>query len=239
MISKLTGRIVLAVLVGLGIFLAGRASVHVDDEQLRQELAEWRASTKQLAGWWVELFRRNAASDVRVAALETTNAQLRRSADRHVASADTAAAAADAFARLRAAATNPRDSLLACAGEVTALRSSCSELRSANADLRSLVANDSSVKQEFRGQIAGLLEGHQRDSTAIAGGRTLLGKLEKQVRGCRIPWVRFPCPELLGGLELSHLTLDAGVAMPVDLGPFRIRLFVTKEIATLRPPKTP
>lgn len=224
-------------LAGLAVgFLGGRASVHLDDEQIRQELADYRSSLKTLSLYWLDLWKRFAERGEKIVEAERRGARARSQADRHLASADSAKAIADAAEGELAGAKTMEDLLRSALVALGARGTECKQCRSANDSLKSAAREDSTAKTELRGQLAELIGGHERDSTAIATGKTLIGKLERQVRGCRVPILKFPCPEPMGGLEVTNMTFDAGLAMPVDLGPFRVRFFVTKQVAKLRNP---
>ena len=229
-----TGWVIAGVLLLVVGFFAGRSSVHLDDAKLQQQLADYRASLKSLAASWTEIWKRHAADSVRISAAEARGGQARAAAARHMASADSAKESADQAELELAASRTAQDSLDHALQALKARGVECRQCRAANDSLKRGAAEDSIAKVGLRSQIADLIIGHRDDSTAVAGGAKMIGKLEKQVRGCRLPFLGFPCPEPMAGIELSHRTLDAGAALPINLGRWRVRVFVTKQIAGLK-----
>jgi len=199
-------------------FFAGRASVRIDDDQLRLELAEYRSSLHRLADSWVGTWQRLAARDQRIATLERSAAALRAQAGRHMANADTAKADADQLEAELAVATDTATKLTKTLAALAARGVECRECRAANDKLRQAARDDDSTKTELRGKVADLVQGHGDDSTAIAKGQRLIGQLEKQARGCRLPLIGFPCPRAGADYSLTTKAFSVFGGFPVRLG---------------------
>ena len=205
---KLTAWHIVAPVLGVGAFLAGRASVRVDDRKLLDSLAVYRAHRKDDAAENARM--RNALADEYSARLrsEAATVSMIESAARLVSGAAKTMVSANEKQRLA-------DSLLASlkhartAGDtITILTNACTErgnecalVRRANDSLFKAAdslsgANDESKQTiaSFRRDSATLVKRINRDSLRLRTADSLLTQFEKNARGCRIPLIDFPCP---------------------------------------------
>ena len=212
---KLTAWHIVALVLGVGAFLAGRASVRVDDPELRDSLAVYRQHRKDDA---------KALDSSRAVILATHDAAERWESEAarwqglaaaRVVVADRHRNRADSMARELANATTPEDSLRACIAEISARRSECAEVRAANADLLTAAAADDSVKRALRQETAAHLGQRTRDSTRLAEADGLVTKLQRNALGCRVPLIGMPCPTAIANYELTGKAFSFGGGVPV------------------------
>lgn len=225
--SALAASLIVAVVLFGGGFLAGRASVVPDVQELRDSLAVWRDHRKQDAAA-LDSFRLLVMDERgKFALAEAEASKWRGIAAARTTVADRHRARADSMARELADATTPEDSLKACIAEVTARRSECAEVRAANGALLAAAAADSAAKAALRRESAAHLGQRARDSTRLAEADGLIGRLEKAVGGCRVPLVGLPCPIPVAGYNVTRQELEAGAVVPFKVGRFRVGASVT------------
>lgn len=206
--------LVVIVVLAAGFF-AGRASVRVDDRELADSLAVWRDhrradaaeddSTRQLLA---------ALRDTARLALEEA-ARWRASAAARTALADRHRARGDSLALVLAGATTPEDSLRACMAEVTERRGECADLRAANGALLQAAAADSAARAAVQAENAALLLRAGRQDARLSEADGLIRKLERNVRGCRVPLIGIPCPTGLATYSTSRRAFDLGGGIPI------------------------
>jgi hypothetical protein len=215
---------VVALVVG---FLAGRASVVTDDQELRDSLAVYREHRRQDAE------ALDSSRNVILAARAMADMAEQESVKwRNIAAARQVVAnrfrdSADAAGRRLAEATTPEDSLRACIPELLARRSECAALRETNTALVVAAQQDDSVKQALRRETAAHLGQRGRDSTRLREADGLINRLEKAAGGCRIPLVGLPCPLAVAGYNVTLSRFEGGVGLPVKVGPIRGVAMVT------------
>jgi len=204
----------IAGMLGLG-FVLGRMSVRVDDQDLRDSLAVYRHDSKlnakvrdSLVG--VILVARTAR-DV----AEADAARARGAARQLTVSAGRIGARADSLERLLAFAQTPADSIPILIAACTERRMECAELRRANDSLWKAAADDSTAAVTYRTEIAAHLATRAADSTNAVRAERLIGQLEKQALGCRVPLIGFPCPTGVANYDLTAKAFSVGGGIPL------------------------
>ena len=217
-----------AALVVVGFF-AGRASVRVDDQDLRDSLAVYRSHRKDDAAENARM--RNALADEHAARVrsEAATLSLTESAARLVAGAsrtmvtanETRRRADSILASLRNART-AGDSIAILANACTERGNECALVRRANDSLfratDSLrIAGDSSSRTiaSFRRDSVTYVKRIARDSTRLAEADGLVTRLERNARGCRVPLVGFPCPTAIANYDLTSKAISFGGGFPI------------------------
>lgn len=223
---KPVGWVVIA-LLAVGAFLAGRASVVPDDQELRDSLAVWRDHRKDDATFHDSTRAVILAERERWAAAEQEGTRWRTIANARDRTITDLRQRADAASRELADATTPADSLRACMTELVLRRSECAETARQNGDLRRAAEADSTAKEALRKENAAHLGQRGRDSLRLREADGLIAKLEKAAGGCRIPLVGVPCPIPLGGYNVTRKDFEAGAVVPFKLGRFRVGASVT------------
>lgn len=212
--NKLGGWVPLLVLIALA-FIGGRFSVTGCDQKCTDSLAVYRVAKLANQAERDSMVRIISAVRVQAAAAESSAAVLRRQAQRREVVAALFGAKADSLERLLALATTPRDSARILGEACTERRNECQELRGANADLTKAASEDEKAKQAMRAEIAAHLVTRGSDSTQAVRADRLIGKLERSVRGCRLPLIGFPCPVGQLSYDLDAKALNAGVGLRV------------------------
>lgn len=210
-----SGWIVLSLLVGAAIFLTGRASVRVDDQDLRDSLAVYRHQKgidKEVRDSLVGVILvARTARDI----AETDAVRARGAARQLTASAGRIGARADSLERLLASAETPADSIPILIAACTERRLECAELRRANDSLWKAAAKDSTAKATYRTEIAAHLLTRAADSLNAVRADRNINQLEKQVLGCRVPLIGMPCPTAIANYELTGKTFSFGGGVSV------------------------
>jgi len=212
--NKVGGWVPLLVLVAVA-FIGGRASVTGCDQKCTDSLAVYRVGKVADKVERDSIIRIISAVRVQAAAAESSAAVLRRQASRREAVAALFGARADSLERLLALATTPRDSARILGEACTERRNECEELRAANGDLTKAAALDDTTKQALRVEIAAHLVTRRSDSTRAVQADRLIGKLERSVRGCRVPLISVPCPTGVLSYDLDAKALNAGLGLPL------------------------
>lgn len=208
-------KLCLAVGVLASGFLAGRMSVRVDDQGLRDSLAVYRESRVLDRA---ALDRANAAirqAAERVAVADAEADRLRVVAERSEARAAGHGRRADSLLALLPMARTAADSNAILVPACTERRQECAELRFAVDTLRGAAAEDSAAKAGLRTQLAVREEIRGRDSLALMRGERLIARLERNVRGCRVPLVATPCPAAQLSYDLTDRSFHAGAGIPL------------------------
>jgi len=209
------GWVILAVIVGGVLFLAGRASVRVDDRDLLDSLAVYRSARDVNAKTRDSLVAVILTARDQVTEAESDAARARAAARQFTAAAGRSGARADSLERLLAGALTPADSIPILIAACTERRQECAALRVANDSLFRAATEDSTAKAGLRTEIAAHLRTREADSLNAVRADRLIGQLEKQVRGCRVPLVGFPCPAALLSYDLDAAALSAGGSIPL------------------------
>lgn len=217
---RLVAALVVALVLVGGGFLAGRASVQVDDAELRHRAENYRAARDNLAKFWTDLHKRYEERGRRIDSLEVVSSALRQSAARREARADERGRRADSL-------EFAGDTLAACAER----REECRELRGALADMKEGARADDSTKRELRRQLADLREGRARDSSLALTADTLVADFEKRAGGCRIPLLGASCPVAVVDWNLTDKLLTLGPGIPFKVGRFNVTGSVSWRVA--------
>lgn len=229
------------VLIGFGVaagigFLVGRASGGVDDRELRDSLAVYRAQRTQDR---VALDSSRTRINGLAAFVATVNAEAERWRSRALASearGNVHRGKADSLLALLAIARTPQDSNAILVNACTERGLECAAIRTANAELKEAAGKDSLAKRTLREEIGVHLDQRRRDSTSLANADGLITKLAKAARGCRLPLIGLPCPEPLGSYSLDDRVIRVGGLVPVKLGRLgRVNLSVTTTIGRRTP----
>ena len=212
------GWVVIALVILGGGFLAGRASVRVDDQALRDSLAVYRHDSELQAKARDSLVLVILAARTKVDIAEGDAARARAQARQRERNAAAFGARADSLERLLASAQTPADSIPILIAACTERRLECAELRTANADLHEAIVKDSLAKAGLREEIAAHLRTRDADSTNAIRADRLIGQLEKQVLGCRLPLIGIPCPRAGADYSLTTKAVSVSGGFPVRLG---------------------
>jgi hypothetical protein len=208
-------------------FLAGRASVRVDDRELADSLAVWKEHRKQDDAVLDSTRAIVLAERARGDSAESAASHWRSIADARNRTIADLRQRADAAGRDLANATTPADSLKACMVELVLRRGECAETARQNDDLRRAAQADTAAKAALRRENAAHLTQRGRDSTRLAEADGLIVRLEKAAGGCRVPLVGLPCPLAVAGYNLTVSRFAFGGGLPVKLGPIRGVAMVT------------
>jgi len=208
------GWVLLVVLLGFG-FVAGRASVRVDDQDLRDSLAIYRHDSALQKKVRDSLVLVILAARTKVDIAEGDAARARAQARQRERNAAAFGARADSLEQLLATAQTPADSIPILIAACTERRLECAELRTANADLHEAIVKDSLAKAGLREEIAAHLRTRDADSTSAVRANRLIGQLEKQSLGCRVPLIGMPCPTAIANYELTGKAFSFGGGVPV------------------------
>jgi len=208
------GWVLLVVLLGFGFF-AGRASVRVDDQDLRDSLSIYRYTRKVDKDARDSLVRVILFARTAVDIAEGDATRARAQARQFTVSAGRFGARADSLERLLAFAKTPADSIPILLAACTERRNECADLRKANDSLFKAAADDSTAKAGLRVEIAAHLKTRDDDSANAVRADRLIGQLEKQARGCRIPFVGVPCPTAVVNYDLDAAVFQFGGGIPI------------------------
>lgn len=204
----------IAGMLGLG-FVLGRSSRGVDDQDLRDSLAVYRHDSKLNAQIQDSLRGVILAARDRVAEAEADRDRAEARARQRERNAAVFGARADSLERLLASAQTPADSIPILLAACTERRLECAELRTANADLHEAIVKDSAAKAGLREEIAAHLQARVIDSTSLLRANRLIGQLEKNALGCRLPLISIPCPTGIASYDLTAKAFSVGGGIPV------------------------
>lgn len=235
MSRSLVGVGLAVVLLAVG-FVAGRASGGVDDRALRDSLAVYRdhrtADRAALDSSRLVI----AAAQLQTRQAEADAAEWRAKARAGTTRANQHQARADSLFQVLALAPTAADSLPILVRACTELRQECAALRAVNADLSLAIEADSVAKNGLRRELGAHLQQRGRDSTRLGEADGLIRKLAKAARGCRYPFVGFPCIEGVASYSLDDQAFRFGGSVPLKLGPLgRVNLSIITKVGGGKP----
>jgi len=212
---KLTAWHIVALVLGVGAFLAGRASVRVDDQDLRDSLAIYRHDSALQEKIRDSLVLVILTARTKVDLAEADAARARAQAQQRERNAAAFGARADSLEQRLASAQTPADSIPILIAACTERRLECAELRTANADLHEAIVKDSLAKAGLREEIGAHLRTRDADSTSAVRANRLIGQLQKQALGCHVPLIGMPCPTAIANYDLTGKGFSLGGGVPV------------------------
>jgi len=186
------GKVVLLLGLMAAGFVIGRMSG--GDAGLRRAVQDYRDSAAVWREERAALGRTVAARGDTIRRLDSSVVRLRVMAAGERREAALAKLAADSLRAIRLATTDPVLRLQACEAEVVEREREATACGRAVGQLE--VALDTAQEGAARRDltITDLVRGRARDSSQIASAESVIGRLERAARGCRVPLVGLRCP---------------------------------------------
>lgn len=213
--QNIGGRLLQFGIVAALAFMGGRASIRVSDPKLRDSLAVYRSDRKRSDKENDSLRLVILAARTAVLAAEGQRNRALVAAQQSERSAAQHGRLADSLKALLRFARTPEDSIRILGDACTEREHECADLRVSNDSLRAAVLADSLAKAGKDREIAAHLLTRKSDSTNQARADGLIGRLERQVRGCTLPLIGFPCPVGILDYNLDAKALNAGAGLPI------------------------